>query len=155
MRRPSHRALQQPPDPLLQDRVGRKPDRIFVAFGFQKFIDTWIGIAGIAAEVAALHRLPVARNHRLQHITPAIGAVHVAGTEFAALQIAELVEHEQRVVAGASVMAVIGAAFLHAVGLADAAVHVEHERRLRTARTHPVDPGPGQIGQGGEVGLAG
>ncbi len=45
-------------------------------------------------------------------------------------------------------MAVIGAAFPHAVGLADAAVHVEHDRRLRPARMHPVDR-TGQIGQGG------
>jgi hypothetical protein len=39
-------------------------------------------------------------------------------------------------------MAVVGAAFLGAMGLADAAVHVEHDGGLRTARMHPVDPGP-------------
>jgi hypothetical protein len=39
------------------------------------------------------------------------------------------------------------------VGLADAAVHVEHDGVLRPARMHPVDPGAGQIGQGGEVGI--
>ena len=52
-------------------------------------------------------------------------------------------------------MAVVGAAFLRAMGLTDAAVHVEHDRRLRLALMHPIDPGAGQIGQGGEVYVAG
>jgi hypothetical protein len=39
--------------------------------------------------------------------------------------------------------------------LAEAAVHVEHDHRLRPARVNPVDPGAGEIGQGGEVRLAG
>jgi hypothetical protein len=46
------------------------------------------------------------RNDRLEHTIPAVGAMHVAGTQDAALQIAELIEYEQRVVAGALVMAV-------------------------------------------------
>ena len=41
------------------------------------------------------------------------------------------------------------------VGFTDAAVHVEHDRRLRVARVHMIDPGTGQIGQCREVGLAG
>jgi hypothetical protein len=81
--------------------------------------------------------------------------VHVAGPQRAPLQVAELVEHEQRVIAGAAEVAVVGAAFLPAVRLADAAVHVEHDHRVRPARMNPVDPGAGEIGQGGEVRLAG
>ena len=34
----------------------------------------------------------------LEHAVPAVGAVHVAGTQGAAFKITELVEHEQRVV---------------------------------------------------------
>ena len=52
-------------------------------------------------------------------------------------------------------MPVVGAALLGAVRLADAAVQVEHGGALRSAQMHPVDPGAGQIGQGGEAGFAG
>ncbi len=38
---------------------------------------------------------PVSLDHRLQHLAPAIGAVNVAGTQGAPLQIAELVEQEK------------------------------------------------------------
>jgi hypothetical protein len=48
----------------------------------------------------------IARHDRLQHALPFIGAVNIAGAEGAALQIAELVEHEQGMIADAFVMAV-------------------------------------------------
>ena len=35
----------------------------------------------IAAKIQALHDAPVAGDHRLQHRAPAIGAVHIAGTQ--------------------------------------------------------------------------
>jgi hypothetical protein len=41
---------------------------------------------------------------------PTIGAVDVAGAQDTPLQIAELVEHEQRMVAGAAEMPIVGAA---------------------------------------------
>ena len=41
------------------------------------------------------------------------------------------------------------------MGFTDAAVHIEHDRRVRPAPVHPIDPGAGQIGQCREVGLAG
>jgi hypothetical protein len=46
------------------------------------------------------------RNDRLEHTIPAIGTVHVAGTQSAAFQITELVEYEQRVIAGTGIVAV-------------------------------------------------
>ena len=79
----------------------------------------------------------------------------IARPQRAPLQIAELVEHEQRVIAHAGEVTVVGGAFLRAVGLADAAVHVEHDGGLRPAFMHQVDPGTGEIGQGGNVRLAG
>ena len=57
----------------------------------------------------------VARNDRLEHTIPAIGTVHVAGTQSAAFQITELVEYEQRVIAGTGIMAVPDAHLLLAV----------------------------------------
>ena len=56
------------------------------------------------------------RNLQLLAGTPNRGA----GTQDAALQIAELIEHEQRVVAGALVMAVPDAHLLLAMRRADA-----------------------------------
>jgi len=44
----------------------------------------------------------VACHYRLQDITPAIGAVYVAGTQNTPLQVAELVEQEQGMVARAT-----------------------------------------------------
>jgi hypothetical protein len=44
-----------------------------------------------------------------------MGAVHVARPQGAALDIPELVEHEQRMVTGTGKVAVVGAAFLLAV----------------------------------------
>ena len=52
-------------------------------------------------------------------------------------------------------MTIVGAAFLGAMGLAYAAVHVEHDRRLQLACMHTVNPGAGQIGQRGKISLAG
>ena len=51
-----------------------------------------------------------------------MGAVHVARTQGATLQIAELVEHEQRVIARAAEVTVVGRALLVTVGRADGAV---------------------------------
>src|SRR5215470_2004943 len=63
----------------------------------------------------------------LQHRTLAVSAVHVARPQDAALDIAKLVEHEQRVIAGAAKVAIVGTAFLVAVGRALARIHVEHD----------------------------
>ena len=80
--------------------------------------------------------------------------VLVAPPEPAALQVAELVEHEQGMVAGAAEVAVVGRALLIAMGLALGTVHVEDEpsggfrpctrsieapdRSISTARLAPV-----------------
>src|SRR6202035_3835768 len=48
----------------------------------------------------------ISRHDRLQHRLPPVGAVNVARTQGAAFQIAKLVEHEQRMIAGAVVVAV-------------------------------------------------
>jgi hypothetical protein len=118
LRRSPDWALQQIADSALQDVIGWQPDRVSHVLGFEKLVYLGVGEGSIAPEVEALHGLPVASNHRLQHRAPAVGAMHVARPHDASLDIAELVEHKQRMVAGAAEMAVVGAAFLLAVGRA-------------------------------------
>jgi heme A synthase len=71
--------------------------------------------------------------------------VPVARPQGAAFQIAELVEQKQRMVAGAAEVAVVGRAFLVAVGRADRAVHIAEDGFRRLVSVHPIDPAPGQI----------
>jgi hypothetical protein len=118
--------------PILScNSVGRQPDRIADALGFEVLVHLGIGERRVAPEIEALYAAPVARDHRLQHGAPAIGAVRVARPKRAALDIAELVEHEQRVVTGAAEMPVVGAAFLLSVSRAFARIHVEHHHLRR------------------------
>jgi DNA-binding transcriptional LysR family regulator len=77
--------------------------------------------------------------------------VDVAGTQTAPFQIAHVVEQEQRVIAGAAEVAVVGRAFLVAVGRADAGIHVEDHAFRRFAIINLVDPYPGQLGKGRDV----
>jgi len=68
--------------------------------------------------------------------------MNVARMKFAAFQITELVEHKQRMVAGAGKVAVVGGAYLNAMGRADAGIHVEHDCLERMPRVYPVNPLP-------------
>src|SRR5262249_42214752 len=80
--------------------VGWQPDRVGDMSGFEKLVHLRVGESCITSEIEALHYVPVAGDHRLQHRAPAVCAVHVAWPQSAALDIAELVEHKQRVIAG-------------------------------------------------------
>src|SRR4051794_14218350 len=122
MGRTAHRTLEQMSNPALENSISRKADHVPVVLRFKEFVDLGRGKTRIGAEVAPLHRGPVAGDDRLQHRTPALGGVNVAGTKRAAFQVAELVEHEQRVIAGAAEVTVIGAALLTPVGRTDAGV---------------------------------
>jgi hypothetical protein len=79
--------------------------------------------------------------------------VDVAGPEPAALQIAVLIENEQRVVAGAAEVTVPDRAFLLAVGRALGTVHVEDDAVGRLAFVHAVDPSARQIRDRLQVGV--
>src|SRR5215211_4930519 len=150
-----HRAPEQVRDPALENRIGGQADHIAVVLRFQELIDLRRGKTRIGSDVAPLHRGPVAGDHRLQHLTPTLGGVDVAGPQGTPLQVAELVEHEERMVAGAAEVAIVGAALLLAVGRADAGVHVEHDPLYGAASVHAVDPVPRQIRQHRKVGLLG
>src|SRR6516164_4086975 len=93
----------------------------------------------------------VARHDRLEHVVPAVSAVHVAGTQSTAFEVAKLVEHEQRVIAGAGVMAIPDAHLLLAVGRAHAGIHVEHDAMGWPSAVHKVDPLARQVGKSSEV----
>jgi hypothetical protein len=77
------------------------------------------------AKIDARDFSAIARHDGFENALPAIGAVNVAGTKCAAFQIAELIEQEQRMIAGAVVVPVPDAVLLLAMGRADAGVHVE------------------------------
>src|SRR4051794_7600143 len=74
-------ALQQMADLILQDLVGRKPDRVAGTLGFKKLVDLGVGEGGVASEIQMLHDPSVTRNHRLQQRAPAVSAVDVAGPQ--------------------------------------------------------------------------
>jgi hypothetical protein len=77
--------------------------------------------------------------------------MHVSGSQRAPLQIAELVEHEQRVAAGAAKVTIVGAGFLLPVSWALAPIHIEHDHLRCPPLMYLVDPLAGQISQRGEV----
>jgi hypothetical protein len=79
----------------------------------------------------------------------------IAPAEQDALQVAELVEQKQGMVAQAGEVAVVGGALLVAVGLAHRAVHVQDELGGLAVTVSLVDPLPGEIDQVLEVVLAG
>jgi hypothetical protein len=81
--------------------------------------------------------------------------VDIAGAQGTAFQVTELVEDEQRVIAGAAEVAVVGAALLIAVGRAHAGVHVQHDHLDWAAGMHGIDPAPGQVGERVQVRVLG
>src|SRR5215213_852366 len=96
VRRSPDRSLQQISDLILQDLVGREPDRVACILGFKKLVDLGIGESGVASKIQMLHNAPVTRNHRLQQRAPAVSTVDVARSQRTPFDIAELVEHKQR-----------------------------------------------------------
>ena len=48
--------------------------------------------------VASDRPVPVSGDHRLQHVAPLVGAVHIAWTQGTPFNVAELVEHQQRMI---------------------------------------------------------
>ena len=155
VRRSAGAALGSPGDPLVELGVALDADGVVPALRLQQVEQHRDGEGGVCAKPAARDRGPglgrVARQHGAQNVFPAVGAVHVAGPERAAFQIAELVEHEQRVQALRLEMAVPGRALLVAVDRALGAVHVERDDLRRAAIVNGVDPAAGEIGQRGEV----
>ena len=68
-------------NPVLQNLVRRQTDRIFDPLGFEALVDPRHGEGGIGAEVDAKDLALIAHDDRFEHTLPAVGAVHVAGTQ--------------------------------------------------------------------------
>ena len=132
--------MEQIADPLLKDAVRRKSNGVFDPFSLQIFVHLGIGEAGIGAEIDARDLALIPRHDRLQNAFPSTGAVNVARAQSAAFQIAELVEHEQRMIAGAFEVSVPDAHLLFAVRRAHARIHIEHNASGRTTGMNFVDP---------------
>src|SRR5215203_7346334 len=93
------RALQKMSDLVLQDLVGRQADRVACTLVFEELVDLGIGEGCVTPEIQMLHDAPVTRDHRLQQRAPAVGTMDVARPLDTAFDIAELVEHKQRMIA--------------------------------------------------------
>src|SRR3954468_406414 len=70
-------SLQQISDLILQDLVGRKPDRVACTLGFKTLVDLGIREGCVAPKIQMLHDAPITSNHRLQQRAPAVSAVDV------------------------------------------------------------------------------
>jgi hypothetical protein len=155
VRRSSGASFGQPVDPFVELGVALEPDGIIPALGFQQIKECRNGKGGIGPEPppgdrgAGLGR--VARQHRLQNIFPAICAVHIAGTQGASLQVAKLVEHEQRVQALRLEVTIPHCPLLIAMHRALGAVHVQRNDLWWALVVHRVDPATWQIDQRREV----
>src|SRR4051812_42883622 len=114
-------------DLVLQDLIGRQADRVAGTLGFKKFVDLGIGKGCVTSKIQMLHDASVTCDYRLQHRTPTVGTMDVARSQRTPFDIAELVEHEQRVVAGTGKMPVVSAAFLLTVGRALARIHIKYD----------------------------
>jgi len=73
---------------------------------------------------------------------PILRTMDIAGTHEALRQVAERVEAEERMVAGATEAPVVSRGLLTAVGRALGAVHVQGDGLRRVATMDPVDPHP-------------
>ncbi len=79
--RTADRAVEQMSDAFLKDLVGLDADSIENALGFQVFVDVRRGERRVAAKVEPNLPLLVSFDHRLQHVTPAVGTVDIAGPQ--------------------------------------------------------------------------
>src|ERR1039458_4479400 len=120
-------------DAFLKHLIGGESDRGFVTLWFLQLLDLGVCERGVCAEVVAHLTVPITRDKGFQNLMPAIGGMNVAGSKGASFQIAELVEDEQRMVAGAPEVAVVGRVLLIAETRADTGVHVQHDSSHRAA----------------------
>jgi hypothetical protein len=77
--------------------------------------------------------------------------VNVARTKRASFEVSELVEHEERVVAGAAEVAIPNTLLLFAVCRAHARIHVQHDLAVQLTFSSAIDPVSGQVGKSGKI----
>jgi hypothetical protein len=93
MRRPSNRAPEQISDLVLQDPVGRQPDRI-AHLGSKELVDLGLAKAASPRKQRRFAMPRVADDYGLQDRAPAVGTMDVTRPQSAPFQITKLVEHE-------------------------------------------------------------
>jgi hypothetical protein len=138
-------------DLRLEHLIGRQTDRVLEALRLQVLVHIRQGEGRIAAQQAPERLATIARDHRVEHVVPAVRAVDVPRSQRTPFQVTVLVEHEEGMVAGAGEVPVVCGAFLRAVRRAHAAVDIEHQRRPGTSSLRAVDPAPREISQRRQV----
>jgi len=101
VRRPTHRPCKQLGDLRLEHLIGGQTDRVLKALRLQVLVHVREREGRIAAQEASEGLATIPRDHRVEHLAPAVRAVHIARSERAPFEIAVLVEHEERLIAGA------------------------------------------------------
>ncbi len=155
VRRTTNGSCEQMADAFLKNLIHCNAYRENLALTHHELLHLRRSEGGIGTEISPHHPVSVSLNDWLQHLAPVIGAVNVAGTQGTPFQIAELVEQEKGMIAGASEVTVVGLSFLVAMGRADAAVQVENDLLRRATVMNEVDPLAGKIAKRGEVFLGG
>ena len=137
----THRPREERRDLRLEHLVGGQADRVLEALRLQVLVYVREREGRITAQEASEGLATIPRDHRVEYLVPTVRAGDVARSERAPFQVAVLIEHEQRVIAGAREVAVVRRVLLRAVGRAHAAVDVEHHRCSRPSWLDAVDPG--------------
>jgi len=145
LRRASDRPRQEVLDLPLQDIVRRQPDCIAISLGLESFVDVRIGECRIPSEEQSNIEIAIAGDDGIEHFLPVLRAVDIPLPEHGPLEVAELVEAEQGMVAGAAEVAVVRRSLLPAVGLAHRAVHVQHDPRELPRLLDAIDPFPREL----------
>ena len=113
--RPSHRVRQQFCNVSQQVVVRRKPNRIFQAPFFHRFVDLRLGKRGLGSKHHFLTQYLLAFDFRQKHVLPILGAIYVARSQLRTQTVSLPVEQQQRVIAGRFKMAVVGTVFLFSI----------------------------------------
>src|SRR5262249_15549963 len=103
-------------DLRLEPLVGGQANRVLEALRLQVLVYVREREGRIPAQQSAEVLATIPRDHRVEHVAPAMRAVHVAGSERASFQVTVLVEHERRMIGGGSEVAVQWSPFLCPVG---------------------------------------
>ncbi len=129
-------------DFAVQNAIGGQTDDILEVLGFQILVDLRFGKGCIAPKEMRNIPITVSGYYWFQHRSPVLGAVHIAFAEQGIFDIAKLIETEEGVIAHAPEMPVVRSAFLPAKGLADRAIHVQHEFFHWRLLVKPINPVP-------------
>src|SRR5262245_689607 len=91
---------EEPRDLRLKQLVGGQRNGVLEALRLQVLVYVREREGRIAAQQASDGLATIAGDHGIEHVAPAVRAVHIARPQRAPLQVAVLVEHEERMVSG-------------------------------------------------------